>query len=231
MRLVLYFVFLFGSVSISMAQRTMDLAAEIISPQSNTSVPYNEPIPFNIQVTNQGSEDFNETDSLYIYLVINGEPVTINSEDYTIRTGTSIAAGGGIHTLTMQFAFSMGTQGNDYEWCVSIIPVNAADPITEETIGDNNSCVNVSVTDSSAVGMDAIAMSTFTVSPNPAKNIVHLNFEPDDEVRLISIDGKQVLKTKLNGHSFDVSQVPNGVYLLSFDVERVPYSMRVVVSD
>ncbi len=222
------FFFSFGVLTGTMAQRTMDLTVEIVSPASNTSVPFNSPFDVMVEITNQGSENLNTSDSLYFYPTINGIQPT--NMEYFTRTGYQINAGES-QTYVVQLAFSHGYENSDVEYCLEVKPVNAADPILETASGDNKHCINLSVEGATA-GINGTEPNELIVSPNPAKGLISLTVQPDNgKIQLVSLDGKQVVNTQLNGQSLDVSEVPNGVYLLNFELEGTFYSKRIVISN
>lgn len=221
--------FSFGILTGTMAQRTMDLTVEIVSPESNTSVPFNSPFNVMVEVTNQGSENLNAGDSLYFYPTINGiQPANM---EYFTRTGYQINAGES-QTYLVPLAFSHGYENSDVEYCLEVKPVNAADPIVETSSGDNKDCINLHVESESTAGMNGAEIGEFIVSPNPAKGLISLTVQPDNgKIQLVSLDGKQVVNTQLNGPSLDVSEIPNGVYLLNFELEGAFYSKRIIISN
>jgi hypothetical protein len=229
---LLHFLMFFGVAFTGFSQRNMDLKVEILSPQNNASVQYNQMVYMTIRVTNLGNEQLTESDSLYIYTMINGDTLVMlpDNINHTTRTGISIDAG---EDFTFQNAmlFSEGTEWMTAEWCVGIMPVNGTDPITETTITDNQGCIYIIVVDEEpTAGIDFIVSENVIVSPNPAQKMVSLNVVPDNGIiQLTSMDGKQ-LQLEMHTELLDVSSIPDGVYLLRFYANNEVYTNRMIVA-
>lgn len=213
----------------STAQRTMDLAAEIVAPESGDTVQFNTPFNITVDITNQGTDHFTHNDTLYFYLKINGQhPENL---EYFTRTGYQIDAGT-TQTLLIPFTFSLGYENKTPEYCIEVVPVNAASPITEPNMEDNETCLTVFVNDESTMGIGNMTINDLILSSNPAQGTILLGVRPDNgEVQLVSSEGKQVMNAQLTGKSIDISELSNGVYLLNFKLENTPYSTRIVVSN
>ncbi|MEO0731917.1 MAG: S8 family serine peptidase [Bacteroidota bacterium] len=75
--------------------------------------------------------------------------------------------------------------------------------------------------------------SFFTMSPNPASEFVQIKaVEAIEEVRVYSIDGRQLIQRSLDGMNqtnIDVRDLPAGVYLVSLQTEDEVLTERVVI--
>lgn len=230
MKKLVHSLIFFGVAFTGISQRNMDLKVEILSPQDNASVQYNQMVYMTIRVTNLGNEPFTESDSLYIYTMINGDTLVMlpDNINHTSRTGISIDAGEDF-TFQNAMVFSEGTEWMTAEWCVGIMPVNGVDPIAETAIGDNKDCINIIVVDESTAGVGLIASEKVIVFPNPAQNRIRLNVVPDNgTVQLTAMDGKQ-LQLEIHADILDISGIPDGVYVLSFYANNELYTSRMVV--
>ena len=62
-----------------------------------------------------------------------------------------------------------------------------------------------------------IAAASTMVYPNPASTTLHLNgYDPQSKISVINLSGQNVLEA-VGSNSLDVSNLPNGVYILSVD--------------
>ncbi len=72
----------------------------------------------------------------------------------------------------------------------------------------------------------------FTISPNPAKDYIQLNFETKTAENftftMTSMDGKLVSKTD-NQKRIDISKLSKGVYIGSLKTERQQFSRKVII--
>lgn len=63
----------------------------------------------------------------------------------------------------------------------------------------------------------------WSVYPNPANDIMHINGLPQDAtLQIFTIDGKQMMISQLNSGTLDVSGLPSGMYILEAGVNEVP---------
>lgn len=87
--------------------------------------------------------------------------------------------------------------------------------------------VNVEVTE--YVGMSDLNISNFKVYPNPANDWITLP-ESTDKVTVYTLDGRILLKQDLKeGSKMDVSQLPNGSYILIAEGTSGRYLSKVII--
>jgi len=76
------------------------------------------------------------------------------------------------------------------------------------------------------------AISSFTVSPNPAKDYIQLDFPNSKNQKftfiITSLEGKTVSKTE-NQTRIDVSKLPKGVYLGTFKIDNQQITKKIIV--
>lgn len=225
--------FIFSGLSfLSGAQRSADLSVELVYPSTDPAT-FTMNIPYNIilKVKNQGSEAINAGDSLLLYITQNADTLEFlpGGENHIVKTGIDIPVGDSAQ-ISHFMVYGDGTENSMVEACFSVIPVNAADPVTDPEISDNRSCVWIEVVENTA-GINQLQTELIAVSPNPAKNSVTLSVVPDGEVRLLSPDGKEVKSLVPLGQTLDLSAVRNGMYLLNFTKDAQFISIRLVVEN
>jgi|GEM_PF-5087345 len=84
----------------------------------------------------------------------------------------------------------------------------------------------------------SIDSPSFQVFPNPAESFINVRIlPPNSETRLISlksIEGKKIKEQKINGNqdivSFNLSGLPGGVYIISYQSSSRMYSKKVIVN-
>lgn len=225
--------FIFSGLSfLSGAQRSADLSVELVYPSTDPAT-FTMNTPYNIilKVKNQGSEAINASDSLFLYITQNADTLEFlpGGENHIVKTGIDIPVGDSAQ-ISHFMVYGDGTENSMVEACFSVIPVNAADPVTDPEISDNRSCVWIEVVENTA-GINQLQTELIAVSPNPAKNSVTLSVVPDGEVRLLSPDGKEVKSLVPLGQTLDLSAVRNGMYLLNFTKDAQFISIRLVVEN
>lgn len=225
--------FIFSGLSfLSGAQRSADLSVELVYPSTDPAT-FTMNTPYNIilKVKNQGSEAINAGDSLLLYITQNADTLEFlpGGENHIVKTGIDIPVGDSAQ-ISHFMVYGDGTENSMVEACFSVIPVNAADPVTDPEISDNRSCVWIEVVENTA-GINQLQTELIAVSPNPAKNSVTLSVVPDGEVRLLSPYGKEVKSLVPLGQTLDLSAVRNGMYLLNFTKDAQFISIRLVVEN
>lgn len=225
--------FIFSGLSfLSGAQRSADLSVELVYPSTDPAT-FTMNTPYNIilKVKNQGTEVINASDSLFLYITQNADTLEFlpGGENHIVKTGIDIPVGDSAQ-ISHFMVYGDGTENSMVEACFSVIPVNAADPVTDPEISDNRSCVWIEVVENTA-GINQLQTELIAVSPNPAKNSVTLSVVPDGEVRLLSPDGKEVKSLVPLGQTLDLSAVRNGMYLLNFTKDAQFISIRLVVEN
>jgi len=71
--------------------------------------------------------------------------------------------------------------------------------------------------------------SDFNIYPNPAQDLITLEMNVDDTVRIFNINGAKVLEKKLNAgrHEIKINQLSQGIYTVQVKGE----SKRLVIKD
>jgi arylsulfatase B len=86
------------------------------------------------------------------------------------------------------------------------------------------------ICNSTVSAKDLTTLAKPNIAPNPAKNLISVTF--DDafhfDFQILSIDGK-VLKKGLSSREINVSELPNGLYLLKIQKQDVVFTEKIVI--
>ena len=122
---------------------------------------------------------------------------------------------GGALVAGLPYAVINDTSG---AWALS-----TGDPLLDGTYTFEGTCL---------LGVDEFLMSDISVTPNPAKNYIKLEFPQsitEFSTELYDITGKQVLKAT-NSMNIDVSNLQPGVYLLRIETIQGSVTRKIVKS-
>ena len=108
--------------------------------------------------------------------------------------------------------------------------------LTSSTVQDDGWTANYWI---DGVGVEENANDNFLVYPNPTDGLLNIQFDFDQlknpEIRLLSINGKLIFKEVLNGttgqykNTFDISDQPKGIYVLSIVADNKKVNRKVVI--
>lgn len=65
---------------------------------------------------------------------------------------------------------------------------------------------------------------TSFVFPNPAKDYVKIFGIENQEIEILSVDGKSVLKKNYDGKNIDVSSLPQGLYIIKTNCQTLKFN-------
>lgn len=69
----------------------------------------------------------------------------------------------------------------------------------------------------------------FSVFPNPAEDFIQLTAMPDGEIRILTVDGKEVLTVYSTNGMVDVRQLSAGMYFMQTNLDGQPVTIQFVV--
>jgi len=96
---------------------------------------------------------------------------------------------------------------------VYIRSLNSVDGATE-VFYDNFSLME------DTLSTDEFSTSSFTLYPNPAKDVINIKSNAQDEVSTVQVFnllGKEVIQSEIKNNSLDVSSLSNGIYMLKIN--------------
>lgn len=79
--------------------------------------------------------------------------------------------------------------------------------------------------------VDEIESQNLIVYPNPTKNIINIESlnQLEDEIELFTPDGKKINPVLLNGNQIDLSNYPNGIYILRMKSDERKYVLQKII--
>ncbi|MBW7868162.1 MAG: T9SS type A sorting domain-containing protein [Brumimicrobium sp.] len=220
------------------AQRTVDLEIEVMNPLDGGIVYYNTPFSFTYKVKNLSGADIEATDTLRFYLTWDGNQVLFMDDndpngdliDYSPKVNNVIAAGDEI-TLTHVFAIGNLTEEPDMEseFCLKILPSNSQNLIQDTYLPNNEFCYSIQIKNQEETGLEKFASEHIRMYPNPASTQLHLDVVPDGDILISTLEGR-VVQSMAGTSDIDVSQMENGVYLISFKIKDRAISQRFIIN-
>lgn len=233
MKTILLFTAFLMSAHLGFSQRTMNLKAELVSPAFGSNVQYDQMLNVSVEITNLGTVDLTDVDSLRVLLTYNGNVVYFyeNSQMsmYSYRSGIPINAG---QTFTHVFtlAFNEFLIQDDLEICFTIDPINAVNPIVEEDLLDNKTCTTINVVQSiSSVGIGKVSEDIFSVYPNPTSDVIHVVKASENAISLVDLNGKEIRTFAPYSTTLDVKDVPRGLYFLRVNEQDQSKQIRISI--
>lgn len=123
------------------------------------------------------------------------------------------------------FVLSVSGGGMSFQWYLNGQPIQGATAATytpavpgdySVMVTNGNSCSGISaVKNVSVVGVPAVVANTnVVIYPNPSVNVVHIDAPININVRISSLDGRELMY-KINAKDIDVSSMANAVYIIS----------------
>lgn len=215
-------------------QRNANLKLKVKYPTDSAYVPPSHTYNLSLMVYNNGPDTLMLSDTIALYLILeNDTMIWFNAgliQNYTkyynqILPGDSFAIG-----KSMVFDNSFAHQRLDY--CVLVKPLNYSNPITDNALGDNKSCMTVIVDDKPSNINVIGTKSGIRVYPNPVTNSFSIHGK--DRVlayRMVDIEGREVDLVETAPGEFDCSKIPaGGLYLMTITTKHGIYTLKVVVS-
>jgi hypothetical protein len=87
------------------------------------------------------------------------------------------------------------------------------------TITDANGCLHSDSVYVGTLGLNDQTGTTFSVFPNPAKDIITINGITGKEIKVFDANGKLIKKLPFN-HSLSTAELTSGIYYLEIDLEK-----------
>ncbi len=215
--------FLLTFLSISMlhavsAQRNVDLEVNLLSPVGGTEIHPMETFGLDIELTNLGSEALLASDSLAVYLIMNGD--TIPQMDGNYWTHTDIAlTNQQTYTIHKMMAFDNSLLGAHVDFCVFVRPFNQVNPLNDNVMTNNKSCAEVDVVEE-VNDLTEINSESVIIYPNPVQNTLFLTGEHVNNVSITDNTGKIVVEKPADFYKIDCSGLKNGIYFVRISTDK-----------
>ena len=142
------------------------------------------------------------------------------------------------HLVTHNFNNSIEIEGaQDYTFSVVHSPGYSGDDSTKISLESNGGKLDISIVFNNGIiqKIDATEMEEISLYPNPTSgkiNFKNINNIYIDEIEVISITGKVVLKATdvFSNNIFDVSGLPNGIYVVRIKTGQQIISKKFVLN-
>jgi hypothetical protein len=163
------------------------------------------------------------TDNTQMQLVGSGKYITHKS-----GAGTQgINAGVGF-VKQWQFNWTAPSQGSgDVTIYAACLMANN----NAQSSGDSTALATLLISEANTSGLNKLSKSNEVILfPNPASSFINLSLPENSEVSLININGKIVLQQNVNSglNSFDVSNLPAGIYFAKLQGENINQIIKFV---
>lgn len=227
MKTILLTILSFTLLNAASAQRNVDLKVSLLAPADGAEIHPMETFPVDIELTNVGQEALLASDSLAVYLIMNGDTIPQMSGNYWLHTDIALASQQ-TYILHKMMAFDNSLLGAHIDFCISVRPYNQADPVADNALGNNKSCVGVDVMEP-VNSLEEHAENSVAVYPNPVKNILHLEGETVTGLHITDHAGKTVLEDPADLSSVDCSGLQGGIYFVRISTSKGEVVRKVVV--
>lgn len=143
---------------------------------------------------------------------------------YTITHG--VLDSGQTATFTQKSVyFNFTTDNPAGTVCVKVKKIVSNTPVDDANAGNNESCRTLSFKVQHPAGVNELsAAESISLFPNPAKDVLNINFEKavSGSVFIFDITGREVAGQKLTGteNKIDVSAFQNGIYLYQIKADN-----------
>lgn len=212
--------------SSALAQREIDLKVALLSPQDGAEIAPMQSFPINVLLVNQSTEPLLATDSLAVYMIMNGDTIPQMNGNFWIYDGIALGSGEE-HTIQKMMAFDNSVLGAHIDLCIFVRPYSVTDPIADPGLTDNMGCAGIDVMEPVINATGEIVGTVVKAYPNPVRETLY--FEGDiTGVTITDLSGKPVLSVS-NASSINCSALPGGIYLANIFTTQGSAVRRIVV--
>lgn len=216
------------------AQRLSDLRLKVISPADSAYIPPSQPYDLSLMIYNNGTDTLQLSDTLALYVIIDNDTLLwFNSglvQKYA-RYNRQIVPGDSF-LLEKTSAFDQSFAHAWLDYCILVKPLNYSDPIADNDLSDNKTCMTIIVEDKPSNIQSIGAKSGIRVYPNPVTGSFSIHGK--DRIlayRMVDVQGREVDLEETSPGEFDCSKIPaGGLYLMTITTRQGIYTLKVVVS-
>lgn len=225
-------ILLFGANLTAHAQKHVDLQLSIVSPHSGEVIPFGDTAFLNISIKNLGPDTlFANSDTLYYG--VTGFPYA-NADWANIAPFDSAI-------IDVAFQYNDDSTQSSEILCAYLLPYSPTYVDTNQL--NDTSCVAFTFAGYSNVGIsnvDANSNKYFTISPNPASQILHLNFNLEHTQPIIvlvhDLLGRELIHKDLGlllgnqRQQLDISSLHSGMYMVELSAGNRHWIQKLMVN-
>lgn len=201
------------------SQRKVDLDFELLEPKDSAIITPEANFKFTIKLRNLSDSDIHTSDTLWVYLLINGDTIyfhevrTLATYDHMLFDNKKISDHDSI-TFSNIIQFPGDTLNKRMALCFSVVPHHGND-LTDAQLNNNRWCSTI-ITGQQPVALPA-ALNTphLRIYPNPAGET--FTIEGIDEIEMLQLldcKGHLVQTLVHPSNKIDCSLYENGMYFL-----------------
>lgn len=233
--LLLLSFFITGFYSIAQ-HRYADFKVRMTSPQPGDSVIIDGQFHLSVMVHNQGADTFWVNDTAQMGIAVGSNtimfPVGSGLKPYRPVINNYLAPGDSIN-MGMNFTIAKGVVPiGATEICITVVPANAADTISDTILTDNTDCVIFQlIEDPTSISRSANSDIITTVYPNPSRSEINFGINLQSatpvSIQLYNTMGVMVLKE-------DTEKLQKGHHAIKVNTSQLMpgvYSYRIITDD
>ncbi len=207
------------------SQRKINLDFELLEPLNGAFIEPGVDFKFKMKIKNLSTESISSSDTLWIYLLLDGDTVffkpvrTTLQQDHMIFDNKPINGGDSI-TFWNLLQLPMSKLNKSVQFCLSVMPHNG-NAVTDTITSNNGNCVQIKAQQNPASINTLQSIQNLNAYPNPASE--WLNIDVAENIQLATImDMKgSIIQTIFtpNNNRLDCSELSNGMYLLQIKTD------------
>jgi len=215
--LFLFILCLFASFQ-TMAQRAVDLDFTLLEPTNGAFVQPGVDFKFVMKIKNLSNEAITIADTLWIYLLLDGDTVyfqpvrTTKSVDHMVFDHKSIKANDSI-TFWNLLQLPMSKFNKSVQFCLSVMPHNGQ-TLTDTILTNNGNCVSIKARQDPA-NVQQSSIQNISIYPNPCSDyLIVKNVANTEAIAILDMKGALVKTVYPSDGRIDCSDLMNGLYQL-----------------
>lgn len=225
---------LIGASFSLLAQRTIDLDFTLLEPKNGAYVEPGVDFKFVMKIKNLSTDDITIADTLWIYLVLDGDTVyfqpvrTTTSANHMVFDHKSIKANDSI-TFWNLLQLPMSKFNKSVQFCLSVMPHNGTS-VTDTILSNNGNCVAIKARQDPA-SISQLSTHNINVYPNPCSDFIMIdNVANTQAIAIFDMKGSLIKTVFTSNGRMDCSDLINGLYQLRTANENGVYNLVFSVS-
>jgi hypothetical protein len=215
--LFLFCICIFASFQ-AIAQKAIDLDFTLLEPANGAFVQPGVDFKFVMKIKNLSTEAITMADTLWIYLLLDGDTVyfqpvrTTTSTNHMVFDHKSIKANDSI-TFWNLLQLPMSKFNKSVQFCLSVMPHNGQ-TLTDTILTNNGNCATIKARQDPA-NVQQLSIQNISVYPNPCSDyLIVKNVANTEAIAIFDMKGSLVKTVYPNDGRIDCSDLMNGLYQL-----------------